>query len=42
MELLTFYILHGTAIVALALSSYGVGYQVAKGSVKDILTKKEN
>lgn len=43
MEALMFYIWHGLAIVALSLSSYGIGYQVAKGSIKDILTiKKEN
>jgi len=42
MEAIMFIVWHSFAIVALSLSSYGIGYQVAKGGVKDILTKKEN
>lgn len=42
METIMFYFLHSLAIVLLSLSSYGIGFQVAKGGVKDLLTKKEN
>lgn len=36
-----FYIWHGFAIIALSVSSFGIGYTVAKDSVKSILFKKE-
>ena len=36
-----FYFWHGLAIVLLSVSSFGIGYTLAKNGVKDILTKKE-
>ena len=37
-----FYIWHGFAIVLLSVSSFGIGYTVARDRVRSILTKKEN
>lgn len=37
-----FYFWHALAIVLLAVSSFGIGYTLAKDTVKSILTKKEN
>jgi len=37
-----FYFWHGLAIVLLSVSSFGIGYTLAKDGVKNILTKKEN
>lgn len=42
METIMFYFLHSLAIVLLGVSSFGIGFQVAKGGLKDILSKKEN
>ena len=41
MEEIMFIVWHSIAIVVLSLSSYGIGYQVAKGGIKDILTKEK-
>jgi len=42
MENVMFIVWHSLAIVLLSVSSYGIGYQVARDGLKNILIKKEN